>query len=272
MRGHRPTAHSRIEDHYRAGAPKRVMDALESAGNGGDSQPESGSSSSPHLGPEEKPIDQMHLGGADVVRSLAHLVELEIGSQVLDVGCGVGGPARLLATEFGCTVTGVDLTGASCRAARSLSDHLRLSGRTHFAKADATVLPFADDAFEVAWSQHVNMNIANKTAFFAEISRILAPEGRLALHEICAGESGPPHYPAPWADDASMSHLMKADELRECVRSAGLRELQWRDETESAIEWCRSAVKAPGGTGRLSTLLRNLEEGRVGVRMGVFAG
>ena len=147
-------------------------------------------------------------------------------------------------------------------------------------------MPFDDGAFDAAWMQHVSMNIEDKARLFLEIHRVLRVGGVLALNEVYAGPTGERRYPVPWAADAEIDFLVSQDEARRTIAAAGLREVQWVDVTEKSTEWFRNMLAArrsgpPPALGlhllvsdfpaRAANVLRNLEEGRITVAMGVFA-
>src|SRR5207253_92070 len=131
--------------------------------------------------------------------------QLELGPQthVLDVGCGIGGPSRYLASVHGCHVTGLDLTEEYCRVSTILAERTGLADRLSYIPGDARDLPFGDGAFDVVWTQHAAMNIPRKDRLYAEMARVLRPGGQLAVYDLLAGPAGPPHFPLPWADDPS---------------------------------------------------------------------
>ena len=231
------------------------------------------------------PLEQLHLGGHEATRALADWAGIT-SAQVLDVGCGIGGPARMLAHSFGCTVTGVDLTAGYCRDATALSQQVGLGARTRFACASAHDLPFADGRFPWVWTQHAAMNIPDKRAMYAEIARVLQPGGRLVLHDIVAGPGREPCFPVPWASTPDASFLLPARGVHELLSAAGLRERAWEDLTKAAVQRvqdARARMRAgePEGLGphllqgpefleMRRNLARNLEEGRVGVIRAVF--
>ena len=199
---------------------------------------------------------------------------------MLDVGGGIGGPARTLAHEFGCAVTVLDLTEAYCRAGEELTAATGLAGKVSFRQGDAVAMPFPDGAFDLVWTQHSSMNIADKERLYGECRRVLRPGGRLAFHEIMAGATQPVHFPVPWARDPALSFLQPPGEIRAVLNGLGFDEVAWVDTTGSAAAWFRAwaARRAEGGPppplglhlllGNVfpemgANMLRNLEEGRV---------
>lgn len=227
-------------------------------------------------------FDQFHTGGKDATLALARLAGVERGRRVLDVGGGLGGPARTLAATFGCHVTVLDLTEAFCRAGEGLTARLRLTDRVEFRHADALAMPFPDAAFDLGWTQHSSMNIADKERLYAEIHRVVRPGGRLALHEVMAGPGGPVHFPVPWARDPAISDLRPPAEVRRLLTDAGFVEVAWLDTSSAALDWFQRMAAPPpmagdGGIPPLGlhlligadlpemgrNLIRNLEEQRI---------
>lgn len=192
-------------------------------------------------------FDEFHGGGRASTRALARDAGAEPGMRVLDVGCGVGGPARTLAAEFGCTVTGVDITESFVRAARMLSERTGLTDRVSFRVAGATGLPFESGSFDLVWSQNVIMNVADKAACFAEMTRVLAPGGRVALELNVRQEGSDPLYPTFWADDPSLSHLVTREALTGLLEAAGLTIHAVTDLTERAVAVSEKRLAATRG-------------------------
>ncbi len=223
-------------------------------------------------------FDEFHVRGREATLSLAARLALRGDERVLDVGSGIGGPARRLAAmNPGIEVVGVDLSPEFCRLANELARLVRLDARVRYEAADATVLPFRDASFDVVWTQHVQMNIADKPRLYAEIHRVLRHGGRLAFYDILQGPGGPVVYPTPWAADASMSHLATPAALRALVAGVGFTIEVWEDVTEAARDWAakRAASPPPPGVATVAALLgaanaagvanipRNLAEGRI---------
>lgn len=190
------------------------------------------------LTPEDlAPIDQFHIRGRMATLELARAAGLDATHRVLDVGCGVGGTSRCLATEFGCHVTGIDLTDEYCRAAKALSARTGLSHLVEYRQGDATSLPFEDQSFDVVWTEHVAMNIPDKARLYREMHRVLKPGGTLAIYDILAGPTGPVLFPVPWARTPDTSFLVTPDELRDLLGEAGFTVTDWSDTTELARTW-----------------------------------
>jgi ubiquinone/menaquinone biosynthesis C-methylase UbiE len=227
------------------------------------------------------PFDQFHLRGRDATLELAHLAGLERGERVLDVGGGIGGPARTLAL-VGCSVTVLDLTEEFCRTGAALTERVGLSGGVTFRRGSALAMPFEAAAFDVAWTQHSSMNIEDKERLCSELARVVRSGGRLALHEIMAGPEGSPHFPVPWAAAPAISFLRPQEEMRRLVEASGFRERSWKDVSQTSLAWLRERLGQPAGPLGLHLLLgaaagemlrnvaRNLEERRITVVEGVF--
>jgi ubiquinone/menaquinone biosynthesis C-methylase UbiE len=167
------------------------------------------------------PVDQLHLRGREATLELARLAGITPSMQVLDVGGGLGGPARTLASEFGCALEVLDLTEEFCRAGEVLTARTGLADLVSFRHGSALEMPYPNATFDVAWTQHSSMNIADKERLYVEIRRVLRPGGRLAMHEILAGEVPPIHLPVPWARDPSLSHLRPPEEVRAILKDIG---------------------------------------------------
>lgn len=233
------------------------------------------------------PLDQFHTRGRRATLDLARLAGVSSGMRVLDVGGGLGGPARTLAKEFGCSVEVLDVTEEFCRAGAALTARLGLDGLVSFRHGSALDIPHQDASFDLAWTQHSSMNIADKERLYAEVHRILRPGGRLAMHEIMAGPVSPVRFPVPWAREPSISHLQDPETVRARISAAGFTELAWIDETPSAAEWFAERAAAspsedppPLGlhlllgddfTEMLRNQARNLREDRIAVIRAVFA-
>jgi SAM-dependent methyltransferase len=228
------------------------------------------------------PLDQFHTRGILATEELAGAAGLEPGSRVLDLGCGIGGPARYLAATFGCQVTGVDLSPGFIDAATYLTARCALSDRVTFQAGDALHLPFEDGAFDAVFLQHVAMNVEDRAALYGEVHRVLVPGGRFATYDVIVGV-GEVVYPVPWARDASTSFLMSEGETRTALEHAGFQPFFWRDDSQTAIDWFRTTLAGPPPSGpnlgvvlgpefraMTANLARNIREQRLGVLSAVL--
>ena len=228
------------------------------------------------------PLDQFHTRGILATAELAEAAGLGPSTRVLDIGCGIGGPARYLAATFGCKVTGVDLSPGFIEAASYLTARCGLSDRVGFEVGDALHLPFEDAAFDAVFLQHVAMNIENRPALYAEVRRILTPGGRFVTYDLVLRDGGVV-YPTPWARDASTSFLLTEGDTRAALEQAGFKAILWRDDTQVAIEWFKAltAASPPSGPNLglvigpdfptvIGNLTRSLQENRLGVLSAVL--
>jgi sarcosine/dimethylglycine N-methyltransferase len=262
-----------VRDHYRAlGLTERLKAALAA------------------LGPEDQLIspeqltglDQFHTRGLAATAELATLAGINAATSVLDVGSGIGGPARFVAATHGCPVTGIDVSESFVDASRYLTERTGQSGRVSFRTASALDLPFENGHFDVALLQHVAMNIPDRAHLYGEIRRVLRPRGKFATFDVVSNE-GEPHYPVPWARTPATSFLLTAAATREAIEASGFRALVWRDDTELAKAWITQlrasgpppgrnlgVVMGPDFATLLANLGRSLLEGRIGILTAVF--
>jgi ubiquinone/menaquinone biosynthesis C-methylase UbiE len=231
-------------------------------------------------------IDEFHVRGAAVSMELAKDISLDKNTRVLDVGCGLGGPARMLAAEFGSKVTGLDLTPEFIRSAKLLSELVGLGELTTFVQGDALNLPFADNSFDVVWTQHVQMNIENKEKFYSEITRVLAPGGTFIYYDIFSKNGEALLFPVPWADNESLSSLISTKKINELLEKEGLEKIKTKDQTPEAIQFFAEMLNKPPTAGpkkpgldmvmgkatpeKLGNLLKNIKDDKLELQSGVY--
>ncbi len=179
-------------------------------------------------------VDEFHIRGRKATLELAAQMKLSATSHALDIGSGLGGPARIVAETYGCKVTGIDLTQAFCDAATAMSSWVGLGARVAFRQGDATRLPFPDQQFDAAMTIHVAMNIAAKDKLYAEAHRVLKPSGIFAVYDVLQGEGGDVLYPVPWAREPSISHLATPSEMEALLAAAGFKLLDIHDSTDES--------------------------------------
>jgi SAM-dependent methyltransferase len=227
-------------------------------------------------------LDHFHTRGVAATEDLAWRAKITAEDVVIDIGAGLGGPARFLAATIGCRVTGLDLSSAFVEAAIYLTERTGQDDKVRFAQGDATAMPFSDATFGVALLQHVAMNIAERAALYREIRRVLVPGGRFATYDVVRGD-GEPDYPLPWARAAATSFLLTEADTQKAIEAAGFRPRVWIDET--ALAAASFAALDRGGPARglslgvvmgpdfrslAESLGRAIATGRLRVVSGVF--
>jgi SAM-dependent methyltransferase len=186
-------------------------------------------------------VDMIHMGGVAATDKLATLAGITAGHHVLDVGSGVGGPARRLASRFGADVCGIELSEVLHGTGEALTQLVRLAGAVRHVHGSALALPFDDAAFDAVMMQHVAMQITEKAPLFAELARVVRPGGCLALHELFSGE-GDIHYPLPWATEPSMSALESVEACAERLARLGFAVGPFTDESEEGRRFHAASI------------------------------
>ncbi len=265
---------ARVQDHYgSADIVSRILAAIPWSDQDGTA-----------LSPAQLfPYDQLHGGGLMATRGHASRLNPSRGDHVLDIGSGIGGPARYMVATFGCRVTGLDLTPQFVAAAADLTRLCGLADRASFVAGDAAAMPFASDSFDGACCFYVGMNLPGKAAVLSEAARVLKPGARAVWTEVTL-LNGDPHYPLPWSKSPDTSHLLSREALLECVSGAGFEVLAVEDESDEHLELARSmqgqtsapapaqheanqVVLGEGFAERRKNYLRNLSEGRIASTM-----
>lgn len=228
-------------------------------------------------------VDEFHIRGADVSKELATEIGIT-GQSVLDIGCGIGGPCRMLKEEFNCNVTGIDLNADYIRTAQKLTQLLGLD--INFQQANALELPFKNNLYDVVWTQHVQMNIENKAQFYSEIKRVSKPGGLFLYYDIFEKNGEGIDFPVPWADDNSISFLFNTRKLDEELGQLGMEKIQSKDQTKKGIEFFEAIISqldinGPPKIGlhllmgdsareKLGNVLKALKEGKIELESGIY--
>ncbi len=231
-------------------------------------------------------FEEFHIGGRRETRILAKAAALRNGLTVLDIGSGVGGPARTLAEEFGCEVMGLDYTQEYCEAASMLTRLTGLDSKVQFRHGNALEIPFAENSFNAVWMQHTVANIEDTDKLFSEIRRVLRPWGSYIFHEVMEGNGNNIHYPVFWANDPSIDFLKRPERIQTILMDHGFQKIYWEDVSARSLEWFkRMADKMDrGGLPELNlslivgddmsrksrNVIRNLEEGNISVIQAVY--
>jgi len=265
-----------LEAHYSAHDIKtRILAALRAAG----------------LDPEQRlspaaigALDHFHTGGQRASRDLMELAAIRGEDHVLDIGAGLAGPARMLASALGCHVDCVEMSPDYCAGAELLNRLTGLEDRITVHQGSALELPFPDDTFDVVWMQNVGMNIADKRKLYGEIARVLKPGGRYAFQEMAAGTLATSYYPLPWATDPTDNFLVSGEAMQSLLGASGLVVATFEDTSDTHLGAATATTNAtPAATGQLGlgvfvdnlaqkagNARRSLEEGQVRLVRGVF--
>jgi SAM-dependent methyltransferase len=224
------------------------------------------------------PVDHFHARGFLATVELADVLPIRADHHIIDVGCGVGGPARYLAKRFGCRVSGVDITAPFVEAANKLTALLKMESLVEVKSGDGQQLPFADGVFDGGYAQHVTMNIADRARFFSEAYRVLRPGAFFAITEHGLGPHSSPYYPVPWSEDGTGSHLVTPADTVGYLNEAGFVDVKVEDTGAKYLAGYRRAMEL-GAQGaqpafgiqilmgqtapaKAKNAARNIEEGR----------
>lgn len=224
------------------------------------------------------PVDHFHARGFPATVDLADRLAVKPDDHILDIGCGLGGPARYFAQRFHCNVTGIDITPAFVEAANKLTRLVGMEKQVTIEQGDGEHLPYTDDMFDGAYTQHVTMNVADRPRFFGEACRVLKRGAFFALTEHGLGPTGNPHHPVPWSTDGSGAYLSSPSETRALLESAGFEDIvvdgtgqKYLAAYRRALDLAARGALPPLGTHilmgdsapqKISNAARNIEEGR----------
>jgi SAM-dependent methyltransferase len=259
-----------VAKHYgRAGLESAILDALA----------KSGKDIEKLAAADLSGADEFHLGWHAATIELAKDLGLSSSMHLLDVGSGIGGPARTFADAFGCRVTGVDLTDEFVEAANALTRRCGLSDRVSFRQASALALPFADASFDAATLIHVGMNIEDKAGLFAEVRRVLKPGARFGVYDIMRMAEDEIPYPMPWAATPETSFVERPETYRRLLAAAGFeidseanrrelalrlgREMRENAEKHGAPPLSLHVLMGPAAQERLGNVMKTLQAGTI---------
>ena len=229
---------------------------------------------------ELAPVDEFHIGGRQASEDFICQLELSADDHTLDIGCGIGGTSRFVASRFSCRVTGIDLTPEFVSTGQSLCDWVGLSGQVELYEGDATEMPFSDESFDAAFMLHVGINIANKAGLFAEVYRLIKPGAVFGIYDVMQTSDEPLTYPVPWSSEPGTSALATQDQYVEALGQVGFNIIRIRNRRDFAAEFfaeTRKQMEQAGGAPplgvhiamgesapiKISNMVENITAGRV---------
>ena len=188
------------------------------------------------------PVDHFHARGFPATVELGDQLPVNPGDHILDIGCGLGGPARYFAKRFDCTVSGVDITPAFVDTAAKLTALVGLDERVVVVQGDGQRLPYDDSVFDGSYAQHVTMNVPDRARFFGEAWRVLKPGAFFALTEHGLGGAADPHHPVPWSEDGSGEWLVTPEETCDLLAAGGFADIEVEDTGERYLSAYRNVL------------------------------
>ena len=196
------------------------------------------------------PVDEFHIGGRQASEDFLGQLDLTPEKQVLDVGCGLGGAARFVASRYGCRVTGIDLTPEYIETGKVVCGWVGLDSRVSLRQGSALAMPFADGTFDCAYMLHVGMNIDDKEKLCSEVNRVLRANSLFGIYDVMRVGEGELTYPVPWATTAATSALARPAQYREALQAAGFSVIAERNRRDFALAFfdqLRARTSAVGG-------------------------
>jgi ubiquinone/menaquinone biosynthesis C-methylase UbiE len=229
-----------VAGHYTQGTlEQRIVAALLKAGKDPD-----------RIDPDDlAPVDEFHHGGRAATTVFAPRLNLRPGMQMLDIGSGIGGPARYFARQYGCRVTGIDLTEEFIAVARTLTRRLGMEGQVNFEQGSALSMPFSAETFDVATLLHVGMNIEDKARLFSEARRVLRPGGIFGIYDQMREADGELSFPVPWASVPQTSFVETRAAYTRMLTEVGFEIIWERSCREDALaSFNQQTAAQPGST------------------------
>ncbi len=224
-----------VIEHYNNGdLLLRILKGLEAVGLDLDNL-------SPH---DLAPVDEFHIGGRKATEHAISKTGLLPDHLILDIGCGIGGAARYIASNIGSHVTGIDLTPEYVEVAKALSERVGLSSRVKFEEASALTMPFDSASFDAAITFHVAMNIADRLGLYTEIARVMKPGATLCIYDVMKKSDADLAFPLPWAATAKTSFLISPAATADLLGAAGFQVTDIEDRTDFAIEFFHQSMEA----------------------------
>jgi ubiquinone/menaquinone biosynthesis C-methylase UbiE len=226
-------------------------------------------------------VDEFHIGGRKATEELMAKLEVAAADHVLDVGSGLGGPARFVADRYKCRVSGIDLTLDYVEAGSRLCQWLGLDDRVTLQQASALATPFQPSTFSKAYMLHVGMNIQDKESLCREVARVLQPRALFAVYDVMRTGEGEFRFPVPWATTSESSKVRGPEDYKRALERAGFEILLERNRRDFALAYfadqkARSLAAGASGALSLHTLMGERRQDQIrnmtaGILNGIIA-
>ena len=196
------------------------------------------------------PVDEFHIGGRFATDHLCDQFMSSGNNKVLDVGCGLGGAARYVATKYNSQVVGIDLTLEYIETGNALCEWLSLEESVLLDHGSALSMPYTDSEFDAGYMLHVGMNIENKGLLFAEIARVLKPGATFGVYDIMKINEGQLVYPVPWATNMNTNKLSTVDHYKLMLEKSGFKIINVESRLDFALGFFQKLrAKTNAGSG-----------------------
>ena len=189
--------------------------------------------------------DEFHIGGRKGSEFVADALEIDPGQLVLDIGSGIGGPARYIANTLGVKVEGIDLTPEFVEAASEITEMVGMTEQVSFQVGSATSIPFDDDTFDASTMIHVGMNIADKELLFNEIARGSKSDAKIVIYDDMRTGEDDLVFPMPWSSTTEFSFVEPVDVYVAAAEKAGLKLVTVDDYAEVARSFFNNPPSEP---------------------------
>ena len=187
-------------------------------------------------------VDEFHIGGITGTRFVSDKLDLSNASKVLDIGCGLGGPARFIAETYKSSVTGIDLTPSYIETGVALNELVGLTDKVSLLTASALDIPFCDNYFDAAYMIHVGMNVADKRQLMSEAFRVTKSNGFFVIYDVMKLEDVDIEYPLPWADKKTESAVESFSNYESELVNAGFHIFEKEIKTKFAITFFQNMI------------------------------